>query len=805
VLQEIRPALRRLSRTPALAAAVVLCTALGVGAVSAAFSAVQGVLLRPLPYRDPGRVVMIWERALDGSADHVVASWGNFVDWKAAAGRSFEAMAAYNIWFPGRTGVERPEKLLGAQVSAGFFEALRVSPRLGRAFTPADDLPNAPPVAILSDSYWRTRFGADRSAVGKTIELDGVSYEIVGVMGPGFRHPEPMYLQETTQLWRPLNLATPADPAQRSFRYLRTVARLRPGVSVESAAADLGGVARRLAAEYPESNEGMGVQLVPIHEELVGGYRKALLLLLAAAGLVLLIACANVSSLLLAAAAGRARETAVRTALGAGRGQLARQPLADALLLALAGGALGLLAGAWGVKGLVALTPQPMTRAEEIGVDGMVLAFTLGICLLAALLAGVGPALRAAAADPAAVLQEGGRRAAGGRRGGRLLGALVVLEIALSLPLLLGAGLLARSLAGLERIPLGFRSEGILTMRFELPPERYPGSPEMRVFYARLFEELKAVPGLQAAATTSSLPLSGLFDLTLQVGPPGPTEAITAGYRAVSPDYFAALGIPLAAGRGFGPGDGEAGALVAIVNRSLAQAVWPGRDPLGQTIDVASASGVKSRQVVGVVEDVRHAGPSVESGPEIFAPVLQSPVRFATLAVKTGREPDAVVPEVLAALRRVDPDLAVAGVRPLDDLVSAAVAAPRFRLVLAGTLAAVALLLAALGLYGLTSYTVGLRTREMGIRAALGASRGSLFGAVLGRSLGLALAGVVIGLAGAYALSRLLASLLYGVTPTDPATFVAAPLALLAVAAVAALLPARRAARVDPMIALREE
>jgi putative ABC transport system permease protein len=382
---------------------------------------------------------------------------------------------------------------------------------------------------------------------------------------------------------------------------------------------------------------------------------------------------------------------------------------------------------------------------------------------------------------------------------------LVVLEIALSLPLLLGAGLLARSLAGLESIPLGFRSQGILTLRFELPPERYPGSPEMRVFYARLFEELQGVPGLTGAATTSSLPLSGLFDLSLQVGEPGPVEGVTAGYRAVSPDYFATLGIPLTAGRAFNAGDGQAGALVAIINRSLAQAVWPGRDPLGKTIDVVSGSGVKSRQVVGVVEDVRHAGPSTESGPEIFAPVLQSPLRFATLTVKTDRDPDAVVPEVLAALRRVDPDLAVAGVRPLDDLVSAAVAAPRFRLVLAGTLAAVALVLAALGLYGLTSYTVGLRTREIGIRAALGASRGSLFGAVLVRSLGLALAGVAIGLAGAYALSRLLASLLYGVEPTDPATFVAAPLVLLAVAALAAVLPARRAARVDPMVALREE
>lgn len=803
-MKEIQQAVRRLSRTRTLTVAVVLCTALGVGAVTAAFSAVQGVLLRPLPYREPDRLAMVWERLLDGTADGIVVSYRNFVDWRQAS-QSFESMAAYNIWFPGRTGVEQPEKLLGAQVDPAFFDTLGVRPALGRVFTAEEALPNASgvePVVILSHDYWRNHFGGDSSVLERTIELDGVAYRIVGVMEPDFRQPEPIFLQDTTQLWTPL-VVPPQIP--RSVHSLRVVARLKPGVSLEAAGAEMDAVARRLAAEYPADNKDLGVHLVPLHEELLGDYRTALLVLLAAAGLVLLIACANVSSLLLAGAAGRSREVAVRLALGAAKGRLVRQALTEALLLTLAGGALGLLLGNWGVRGLLALTPQPIPRADEIGVDALVVAFAVGVCLVTALLAGTGPALRAAQGDPGEALQEGGRRSSGGRKGGRFLGMLVVLELALSLPLLLGAGLLARSLSHLEEVPLGFRPDGVLTLRFELLPHTYPGGEELVAFYRRVLDELGNVPGVTAVGTTSSLPLTGLYDMTLTTQLPGTVQEHPTGYRLASPGYFSAFGIPVVAGREFTPQDDAESAPVAIVNRSLAQTLWPGENPVGRKVNQGTPNGFVEREVIGVVGDVRHSGPSAPARPEIFAPVLQSPVRFTALVVRTEQDPASAAPAVLEALRRLDPRLVVSGVQPMGPLVDESLAAPRFRLILAGVLAGVALVLAALGLYGLTSYTVGLRTREMGIRAALGAARGTIFTGVLRRSLALAVAGVALGLAGAWPVSRFLASLLYGVEVTDAATFAVAPLVLLAVAALAAALPAGRAARVDPMVALREE
>ena len=807
MLKESRQAFRKLLRTRTLTFAVVLCTALGVGAVTAAFSAVQGVLLRPLPYREPARLVVIWERLLDGTADGIVASYRNYLDWRQAS-RSFESMAAYNIWFVGRTGVEQPEKLLGAQVSAEFFDTLGVRPALGRVFNAEEAQPNAgnaaniEPVVILSHDFWRTHFGSDPAVLEQTIELDGAQYRIVGVMEPGFRQPEPIYLQDTTQLWTPLVL--PPD-IPRSIHSLRVVARLKAGVTLEGAAAEMDAVARRLATEYPDDNKDLGVQVLSLHQELVGDFRTALLVLLAAAGLVLLIACANVSSLLLAGAAGRSREVAVRLALGAARGRLVRQALTESLLLTLAGGALGLLLGSWGVKGLLALTPQPIPRSEEIGVDALVVAFAVGVCLLTALLAGLGPALRAAQGDPGEALQEGGRRAAGSRRGGRFLGLLVVLELALSLPLLLGAGLLARSLGHLEEVPLGFRADGVLTLRFELLPHSYAGPPELVSFYRRVLDELQDVPGVTAVGSTSSLPLTGLYDITLTTALPGSDREHPTGYRLVSPGYFAAFGIPVEAGREFTGQDGADAPAVAVVNRALADTLWPGENPVGKMVNQGTPGGFVTREVVGVVGDVLHAGPAVPARPELFAPVLQSPVRFTALVVRTGQDPAALAPAVVAAVRRLDPKLVISGVQPVQPLVDASLAAPRFRLILAGVLAGVALVLAALGLYGLTAYTVGLRTREMGIRAALGAARGTIFAGVLRRSLALAVAGVALGLAGAYALSRFLASLLYGVEVTDLATFAVAPLLLLAVATLAAAVPAGRAARVDPMVALREE
>jgi putative ABC transport system permease protein len=800
--REIRQAARRLAHAPALSVAVVLCAALGIGGLGAAFGVIDAVLLRPLPYPDPDRLVMVWERALDGTAERAVASYPNFADWRAES-RSFARLAAFSVWFPSVTGTDRPEKLLGALVSADFFAALGARPLLGRTFAPAEDRPGRGDVVLLGEAFWRRRFGADPRLLGQTVELDGREYTVIGVMPAGFQHPEPLYLKERTALWRPL--AGDAGRLPRGQRFLRVLGRLRPGVGVARARADLAGVARRLEREHPAEDRGMGVEVVPLHEQVVGDVRPALLLLFAAAGLVLLIACADIAGLLLAGATGRARETAVRAALGAGRGRLAGQALLDSLLLALAGGALGLAAGAWGARALLALSPRAVPRLAEVAVDGRVLAFTFATCAAAALLFGAAPALAAAASDPGAALREGGERA-GGRRGGRLLAALVALEVALALPLLVGAGLLAKSLAALERAPLGLSAERVLTLRLDLPAAHYPGAAELRGFYDRLARRVAGLPGVVAAGTTSSLPLSGLYDLSLEAAIDGSERTPTVGYRAVSPGYFAALGIPLAAGRPLGDRDDAGAPPVALVNAAMARAAWPGEDPVGRSLTLAlGAGGPVRREVVGVVGDVAHDGPAAAPRPEVYVPCAQAPLRFATLAVRTRGEPRAAAGALRAALREIDRDLVAADLRPMAGLLADSLAAPRFARLLAALLAAVALALAALGLYGVTAYAAGRRTRETGIRAALGARRGELLAGVLRRGLAPVAAGLAPGLAASFLLARLLRGLLHGVAATDPATFVAAPLFLLVVSLLAAWLPARRAARIDPMAALRAE
>ncbi|HVR99093.1 MAG TPA: ABC transporter permease [Thermoanaerobaculia bacterium] len=798
--QEIRQAARRLAGMPSLVFAILLCTGLGVGAASAAWSVIDAVLLRPLPYSAPDRLVMVWERALDGSAERIVASLANVADWRQRSS-SFERLAAFSVWFPSLTGVEPPEKLLGAMVSADFFPALGVVPLHGRTFLREEDRPGAAAVVLLSHGLWQRRFGGDPGAVGRTVTLDGVPHTIVGVMPAGFRHPEPLYLDETTAVWKPLALDPAAVP--RAQRFLRVLGRLRPGISLGRAQAEMDVVARRMAAEHPDENAGMGVEVVPLAEQLAGEVRRPLWLLLAAAALVLLIACANVASLLLADATGRRRETALRAALGAGRGRLVRQALIESLLPALAGGALGLLAGSWDARVLFAAAPR-LPGAPEVGLDPRGLAFALAASLLCAVLAGLAPALAMARSDPAGVLGEGGSRT-GGLRGGRLLPLLVLIEVALSLPLLIGAGLLSRSLARLADTPLGFSADGVLTARIELPPASYAGADELRAFYDRLLPRLAAVPGVRAAGTTSGLPLSGLFDITRAVGFEGSDDTVEAGYRVVSPGYFAALGIPLSRGRLPGGADGPQAPPVVLVNESFARAAWPGREAVGNQLVLQGASGAVSREVIGVVGDVRHEGPAAASRPEIFVPLSQTPTRFATLAVRTAGAPEALAGPVRAAVREVDRNLALAGVQPMSRVVTAALARPRFQRMLAGALAVVALALAAAGLYGVTAYSAGRQSREIGIRMALGAGRPRVLLGVLRRALAPVVAGLALGLAASLLLARFLAELLYEVAPTDPLVFFAAPLVLLGIALAAAFFPARRAAQTDPGIALRAE
>jgi len=795
-VSEIQQACRSLARAPGLTLAVVLCLAVGTAAVGITFGAVDAVLLRPLPYPEENRLVLLWGHLLDGSRDRMVSSYPDFLDWRERS-RSFRHLATFNVWFPTLTATEEPEKLLGAIVSQDFFPALGTRPALGRLFLAEDFLSDGEPVVVLGHGLWRRRFGGAPDVIGRRIELDGRPVTVIGVLPPEFRHPEPLYLDEATEIWSPL--AFKPDALPRGQRFLRVLGRLTPGVPLERARTEMEGLAQALAREHPEENEGRGIQLVPLREQMVGDLRRPLVLSLGAAGFLLLIACANVSSLLLARATGRARETAVRAALGAGRGRLAQPALLESLVLALAGGALGLTLASWALPALVAASPRSLPGLGEIALGARSFGVAFAACAAAAILAALVPARRAARSAPAAVLQEGS--AGGGNlRAGRLLATWVMAEVALCLPLLAGALLLAKSLAGLATIPLGLDPTGVLTLRIELSGRK---PEETLVFYERLLADLRAAPEVQTAGITSSLPMTGLFDLQmgLTAERAGVPREVTTGWRLVSPGYFETLRIPRITGRGFGSGDRDGAPNVALVNQTFARSVWPGESALGKRLTLKSGDAL---EVVGVVGDVRHQGPATESGPEMFLPFAQSPVPFATLVIRGRGAPQALVDRVRAVLREIDPHVAVKSVRPMEAVTGLALAGPRFHAVLAAGLAAAALLLAAAGLYGVTAYAVSRRTREIGLRMALGAGRPAVLGLVLRRALLPVLAGAFVGLAAAVPLTRLLTGLLVQVSPADPVIFTVAALVPLAVGVFAAWLPARRAAAVEPMTALRD-
>jgi len=808
-LHALRRAVRRLAGAPGLSAAVVLCVALGAGAVTGAFSLVEAVLLRPLPYPQPERLVMLWSRAANGSNERIVVSQPDFLDWRERS-TSFSELAAFSVWFPSLSLADRSDKVLGSLVSADFFAALGTRPALGRTFLPEEEQPGRDKVVVLGHSLWRRRFGGDRGVLGRRIVLDGVPHTVIGVLAADFRHPEPLYLQETTELWKPL--ALPSAPAQHSVRFLRVLGLLAPGVTQERARADLAAVAHRLESERPGDDEGLGVRLVSLHEQLSGDLRPALRLALAAAAMVLLLACCNVSGLLLAGSARRTHEMAVRAALGAGRGRLARQVLADSLLLALAGGVLGAGAALPVTRALLALSPRMIPggfTVTELTLNANVLAVALGACLANAGLAGLAPAVRAARRSPALVLRESAPSAGGGA--GRALALLLLLQIAIALPLLAATGLLTKTLARLAAVPLGFGTEGVLTLRLELPAARYPKPADQRAFHDRLLALLTAVPGVRTAGLTSSLPLTGLYDITREVTidqaeqPAARGEGTVAvGYRAVSPGYFPALRIPILHGRPFDPHDAGGSPPVVLVNETLAHTAWPHGSALGKTLTLRGTAVPDRREVVGVVRDVRHTGPATEPRPEIYLPLAQAPARFTTVVLATPRDPTGLAPTVRQLLRGLDPDLGAAAMQPMDRLKDAALAGPRFWLALSLALGATAALLVGLGVYALATDAVGRRTREIGVRMALGATRGEILRLVLRRGLALALLGVALGLAAALALTRLLTGLLYGVTANDAVSLGAAGLLLVELVAAATWPAARRAARLEPVRALAQ-
>ena len=804
LLQDLRYSVRTLVERPGFTVVAVLTIALGVGGTTAMFGVVDAVLLRPLPYAEPDRLVMLWTRTPGGP--QAAASWPEFVDWREQS-HSFADMAVWRGQSVSLTGGAEPERVVGAFVSDRFFPLLGARPALGRTFTAEETDPaTARPVAVLGHGLWQRRFGSDPGILGRSLVLNGQSHTVVGVLGPDFdggNAPAHGWFMGC-DVFLPISYFPNKKGLARGETEILVLGRLRPGVDASQAGTDMAVVARRLEQAYPDTHAGRGVEIVPLHEQIVGSFKPALLVLLGAVGLVLLIACANVANLLLARASRRRRELAVRAALGAGRTRLLRQLLTESAVLALLGGALGLLVGHWGLALLLSLAPAGVLPGS-LTLDGRVMAFALVLTAATGVCFGLVPAIQASRPDLDGVLKEAGRGGSGSA-GHRFRDVLVVAEVTLSLVLLVGAGLLLRSAVALQRAELGFRPDHVLTAEFRLPPARYPEPRVIAAFFRQTLERLRAVPGIESAALARAVPFSGnggstTFQVEGEPEPPKGREPV-AQLNIVSPDYFRTMGVRQLEGRDFDEHDTADVPSVAVVNETMARQLWPGMDPIGRRLRLRDAGWVT---VVGVVGDVRHSGPSEPPQPQIYTTHEQDARIFACVVARTAGEPMAMAAPMRAALWAVDKDQPVWKVRAMEELVTGSRGTARAMSLLVGVFAAVALALAGVGIYGVMAYAVSQRTREIGIRMALGAASGRVLRLVVGRALVLTSVAIVLGAIGATVLARLLGTLLFGVGPADPVTFGVAAAALASVGTLAAYLPARRAARIDPVRALAEE
>ncbi|HEX8457751.1 MAG TPA: ABC transporter permease [Pyrinomonadaceae bacterium] len=819
LLQDLRYGFRMLWKSPAFTLVAVLALALGIGANTAIFSVVNTVLLRPLPFERPEQLVLVWETHPFGRQlgyEHLPGSTANFNDWRQQADL-FEGMAALNGWNVVLTGGDEPQRLTGVKASANLFSLLRVQPMLGRALLPEDERPGASHVVVLSHGLWQRRFGADPSVVGKTLTLDGESYNVVGIMPASATFPQDMGMPAffdfsvKTDLWTPYALSD-EETRNRGSHHIAVVARMKEGVRLEQAQSQLTNLMRRLEEQYPDDNKDWGAAVLPLHEQVVGKSRRAILILLGAVGFVLLIACANVANLLLARATARRKEIAIRSALGATRGRVVRQLLTESVLLALGGGALGVWLAIWGVDLLVALSPGNLPRPAEIGIDGRVLAYTFLVSLATGVLFGLIPALQISRPDFNESLKEGGRGASGSPRRLRARSLLVVSEVALALVLLISAGLLLKSFISLQKVRPGFAPEGVLTAEIGLPEQKYKDDKSIADFYRQVIARVRQLPGVEAVGAVSQLPLSGAEEIdgfTIEGRAEEQAAGLTqsADFRIIAPDYFRSMGIPLMRGRPFDERDRADAPGVMIIDEAFARRFFPGEDPIGKRIDEQGSHKRKSfMTVVGVVGGVKHSSLSADARPTMYLSYEQSGWENMTLTVRTSTG-DAS--NLAAAVRRevwaVDKDQPVTKISTMEETFTAAVAPQRFNMLLLGLFAAVAMILATVGIYGVIAYTVSQRSREMGIRIALGATRRDILKLVVGQAMLMACVGVGLGLLGALALTRLMAGLLYGVSATDPSIFISLSLLLAAVALLASYIPARRATRVDPIVALHYE
>jgi len=797
---DIRYGIRLLRRSPGFAAVAILTLALGIGANTAIFSTVDALLIRALPYADADRVVMIWEDASEAGFPRNTPAPGNYTDW-AALNHSFSGVAATRGASANLTGSGVPEQVVGRAVTSNFFAVLGVTPIAGRVFTADEDRAGAQ-VVVIGHGLWQRRFGADRSTIGQTVLMNGSRYTVIGVMPRGF-----VFRNRDVEYWVPIAF-TPQVAARRNSHFLNVVARLAPGVSIEAAKDDMRRIDAMLQQQYPDTNRRLRSVVVPIKEELLGNTRVQLLVLMGAAAAVLLIACANLASLLLSRAAGRRGELAVRAALGASRGRLVRQMVIEATTFSLIGGLLGLALAPAGLTVMARMTPLGFPPQATSILDVRLLAFALIVSLATGVIFSLVPSLQAARTSLRDALQHGTRSSVGGS--GRFTrDALVVAQVAAALVLLAGAGLMLQTMANLRAIDVGFRRDHLLTLRTTLPQTKYQSRAQRLSFYDRVVAEVRALPGVESAAYGSLLPFMSPGNTRwfgIEGRAPDPSDATDTLFRAGTADYLKTLGVQLVDGRLLDDRDGASAPESVVINETFARRYWPGESPLGSRLRIGDANGPHYR-VIGVVRDVHERGYTLGMKPEVYLSFAQTNAGDALeyLVVRTNGAPDELAPSIRRIIAGVDPDQPISAVRSMDDIVDLDVADRQQQMVLLGTFAGLALLLASIGLYGVLSYAVTQRSRELGLRMALGASAGSVMRIVVVRGLSLTAAGLAIGLALAWALTRTLQNVLYGVAAADPATF-AAVVGLLGVIALAACyIPARRASRLDPMAVLRAD
>jgi predicted permease len=806
--QDVRYSMRMIAKAPGFAVIVILTLALGIGANTAIFSVVNAVLLAPLPYNQPDKLVMVWSKNDSKGYQTSPASGGDYGEWKSQ-NSVFDGMAASSDRLYTLTGAGEPEDVVGYKFSADYFRLLGTRPELGRTFLDEEDRAGGPDVVVLGNAIWRRTFHGDPNIVGKSITLTGKAFTVVGVMPASFRYPS------LVELWTPLNL-----PASFLSNYdetpLRVLARLKPGVTLKQAQSQMDALQQRIAQEHPQSDAGNGVNLIPLREQIAGDVKMPLLILLGAVGFVLLITCANIGSLMLARAAGRRKEIAIRTALGASRARLIRQFLTESLLLSLAGGALGLLFASGTTSFLLAIFPNNIAnlnipQVTSISTDARVFSFTLLAALLTGVLFGLAPVLGLKAASSGVGLKETSRSTTASSAESRFRGLLVISEFALALVLLIGAGLLITSFRNLLRGNLGFDADHILSAQLFLSTAEYPpDKPEKRVeFVNDAMQRIRQLPGVESVGAAGFMPLSGFWgeaDFTVQGQPePAPGQKPSAKSDLVTPDYFRAMGIPLLKGRAFTEQDRMGAAQVVIINETLARKEFGSQNPIGRQLNFGDSKKADLWEVVGVVNDIHDFGLEEKVRGNVFRPFAQVTLPVVAFVVRTSGRPSSLTSGVEQAIWLVEKDQPIYKIIGVDQLADESLGLRRVSSILLGAFSALALLLASLGIYGVTAFSVAQRTHEIGVRMALGAQPDSVLKMVMGYGMRIVVVGIAIGLAGAFALARLVASLLYGVKPTDVMTFIFTSLLLAFIALVACYIPARRAMRVDPMVALRHE